>query len=221
MFVLKSHELFYSPKQIVLMKRVFVNLLRSALVLGAIVAASASALANYPSVLIKVGQGQRLQVEIQQLAGKTEVALVNALEETVFQETVGANQRYYAKTFNLANLETGEYTFVVRTSTREIRQPFSLQDRSVALDSKARREVFLPQIRLQEDAVEINLLNRQVATVRVSILTREGELVYEDVIPNVVSLGRRYNVSHLEDGEYTFVVRTPEREFYQNFQRGK
>ena len=61
LFVLKSHELFYSPKQIVLMKRVFVNLRNSALALGLMLTTAAAAMAaDYPSVLIKVVLGQFL-----------------------------------------------------------------------------------------------------------------------------------------------------------------
>lgn len=202
------------------MKTIQITLRNAILVAALLVTTLAQGFeAPQPNVLIKVGQSQKLIVSIQEVQDDTELHLIGANQETIYMESVNEHQRTYSKSFDLTNLDGGSYTLVVRIGNREIRQPFALREQQVALDSKKRYEVFLPQVKVTEQTVELNLLNRQVATVRVAILNVEGELVYEDTIPNVINVERRYNLEHLQRGAYTLVVRTPERVFYQDFTR--
>lgn len=170
-------------------------------------------------VLIKVGQHQNLTVHIEQITHQTEVLLLNAAEESMYSESVEKGQRTYDKTFDLSSLESGNYTLSVRTGNQEVRQPFSLKEHLVTLDHKKRFEVFLPQINITQESIDLNLLNRRLATVKVSILDSRGDLVFEDLVPNVLSVQKRYNLRHLNNGSYTLVVRTPDRVFYQDFAR--
>ncbi len=202
------------------MKTIQITLRNAMLIAALFISALAQGFAApQPNVLIKVGQSQKLIVSIQEIQDDTELHLLSANQETIYMESVHKHQRSYSKSFDLTNLDGGNYIVVVRTGNREVRQPFTLREQQVALDSKKRYEIFLPQVKVTQQTVELNLLNRQVATVRVAILNVAGELVYEDIIPNVINVERRYNLEHLQQGAYTLVVRTPEREFYQDFNR--
>ena len=171
------------------------------------------------NVLIEVRQKEQLTVHIEHITHLTEVHLLNATEELMYSESVKKGQHSYDKTFDLSSLESGNYTLSVRTGNQEVRQPFSLKEHLVTLDHKKRFEVFLPQINITSESIDLNLLNRRLATVKVSILDSRGDLVFEDLVPNVLSVQKRYNLRHLNNGSYTLVVRTPERVFYQDFAR--
>jgi hypothetical protein len=108
---------------------------------------------------------------------------------------------------------------IVRNGNREVRQPFSLLENQLSLDANSRYELFLPQVKISGEALEVNLLNRQVATVRVAILNQAGDLVFEDIVPNTIAVRRRYRLEKLDSGTYTVVVSTPEQVFYKDFSR--
>lgn len=168
-------------------------------------------------VRIEVKQAETLTVHIEQIAPQTEVSVRNDQDEPVYSETISPSQHVYDKTFDLSSLESGNYMVTVRTGNHEIRQPFSLREHIVTIDHKKRFEIFLPQINISQESIDLNLLNRRLATVKITILDNRGDLVYEDLVPNVLSVQKRYNIRHLENGHYTLVVRTPERVFYQDF----
>lgn len=202
------------------MKDVFVQMRRKAglaLVFMTLMVGAVFALPYSSGVLIRVGQDQKVVVAIQQVQDRMEVSLVNAAGQVIFREMVRSDR--YAKAFNLQDLEEGDYTVIVAARDREVRQPFTLLGQTVSMDERRRMELLLPQIRLQENAVDLNLSNPQVGQVRVSIIDRGGDLVFEDAIGPVVHVQRRYNLSKLPSGDYTFVVRTPERVLYQDFKR--
>ena len=195
--------------------------LRNAMLLGLCTLLPLTGFAGSPEspVFIKVGQNQKLVVEIRQVLENAELRLVNGHKETVYAEVVPTGKPTYAKSLNLEALQSGDYVLIVRNGNREVRQPFSLQENQLSLDANSRYELFLPQVKISGEALEVNLLNRQVATTRVAILNQAGELVYEDIIPNTIAVRRRYRLEKLDSGTYTVVVSTPEQVFYKDFSR--
>jgi hypothetical protein len=195
--------------------------LRNAMLLGLCALLPLTGFAGSPEspVFIKVGQNQKLVVEIRQVLENAELRLVNGNKETVYAEVVPTGKPTYAKSLNLEALQSGDYVLIVRNGNREVRQPFSLLENQLSLDANSRYELFLPQVKISGEALEVNLLNRQVATTRVAILNQAGELVYEDIIPNTIAVRRRYRLEKLDSGTYTVVVSTPEQVFYKDFSR--
>lgn len=209
----------YHQHQTVIMKYAMFTL-RNAMLLGlSLLPLMGFAGSPESPVFIKVGQNQKLVVEIRQVLENAELKLVNGNKETVYAEAVPMSKQTYAKALNLEAMQGGDYVLIVRNGNREVRQPFSLQENQLSLNANSRYELFLPQVKISGEALEVNLLNRQVATVRVAILNHAGELVYEDIIPNTIAVGRRYRLEKLDSGAYTVVVSTPEQVFYKDFSR--
>lgn len=202
------------------MKNLIVNLRKSALYALFMVALSAPSFAGAPDpsgVLLKVGKERKLSLTIPQVASTAEVRLLGYDSSVLFQET--AKQGRYSRVFDLNKMEAGEYTVVILHNGQETTQPFTVQANAINLDPARRNVVLLPQIKVQGDAVELRLANQQIARVRVAIVSLEGELVFEDLLPATAQVQRRYNLARLPKGSYTFAVHTPERALYQDFNR--
>lgn len=202
------------------MKNLIVNLRKSALYALFMVALAAPSFAGTPDpsgVLLKVGKERKLSLTIPQAASTTEVRLLGYDGGVLFQET--AKQGRYSKVFDLNKMEAGEYTVVILHNGQETTQPFTVQANAINLDPARRNVVLLPQIKVQGDTVELRLANQQIARVRVAIVSLEGELVFEDLLPAAAQVQRRYNLARLPKGSYTFAVHTPKRALYQDFNR--
>jgi hypothetical protein len=202
------------------MKNLIVHLQKSALLILAASALNAQAFASHPDpsgVSIKVGKERKLILNIPRIADYAEIRLTGPDGAVVYQEKV--NQGRYSRAFNLEEMAPGAYTASIALNGKEVAQPFILLENTIDLDPGQCSILQLPQIKMEADAVELRVANQQVASVRVAIVSQEGELVFEDVVPATIALQRRYNLSRLPQGTYTFAVHTPERTLYQQFNR--
>ena len=202
------------------MKNALVKLRNSALFVLALLATTAPSLAGAPDpseVFLKVGKERKLLLTIPQVTGNAEVRLMSVDGGILFQEKVQAGR--YSRVFDLSKMAAGAYTVSITHNGKETAQPFTLEENAIALDPARRNEVALPQIKVEENTVELRLSTRQAGRVRVAIVSLEGELVFEDVVPATTHVQRRYNLSRLPKGSYTFAVHTSERALYQNFNR--
>ncbi len=57
-----------------------------------------------------------------------------------------------------------------------------------------------------EVVFNVHYKTNETGTVRVSIVNKENQIVYSEVLTNVSSFTRPYNFSELNEGEYTIVV---------------
>jgi hypothetical protein len=204
-----------------IMKNLFERLQKSVLPVLAVIALNTQAFAQYPDhhaeLFMKVGKERKLILNIPRIADRAEIRLKGADGTIIYQETV--KQGRYSRTFNLAAMTPGAYTASIALNGKEVTQPFTVLEHAIELDPAHRSMVQLPQIKLEGDAIELRVANSQIANVRVAIVSQEGELVFEDVVPATIALQRRYNLTRLPQGAYTFAVHTPERSLYQQFNR--
>lgn len=202
------------------MKNLFDSFYKSVFLIMATFALGIPAFAENPDPLevsVKVGKERKLILNIPRIADHAEIRLTGPDGVVIYQERV--NQGRYSRVFNLEEMTPGAYTASIMLNGQEVAQPFTILENTIDLDPGQRSIVQLPQIKMEEDAVELRVANRQVASVRVAIVSEEGELVFEDVVPATIALQRRYNLTRLPKGGYTFAVHTPERSLYQQFNR--
>ena len=210
----------YLTQTILNMKQVIIHLRKIALAALAFFALASLSFAGTPDpsgALFKIGKERKLLLTIPRVAGNAEIRLLAKDGSILFQETV--RQGRYSKVFDLSKMEEGEYTAFVAHNGKETVQPFAIQANAIDLDPAQASVVVLPQIKVEGDAVELRMANQQIAKVRVAIVRTDGELVFEDLLPATAQVQRRYNLSRLPKGSYTFAVHTPERALYQDFSR--
>lgn len=202
------------------MKQVIIHLRKialAALAFFALVSLSFAGTPEPPGVLFKIGKERRLVLTIPRVAGSAEIRLLANDGSIVFQETV--RQSRYSRVFDLSKMAEGEYKAIVAHNGKETVQPFAVQADAIELDPVRASVVVLPQIKVEGDAVELRMANQQISKVRVAIVRTDGELIFEDLLPATAQVQRRYNLSRLPKGSYTFAVHTPERALYQDFNR--
>ena len=119
------------------------------------------------------------------------------------------------KVFDLKSLPNGDYEIVVSAENKELVQPFSIGFNSIALDATAKKAFFTPSFKVVDNKVDLTFLNSKIGNVDVSIIDASGNIVYEEAHKNILQLQKRYQLSNLNDGSYTMVVKTPQKAYYQ------
>lgn len=112
----------------------------------------------------------------------------------------------FAKKYNLAKLEKGNYRLVITKNAFKTIQPFELTDVNIVLNELERKDKFLPSISQKDKKIDVNVLLGNYSNVIVKIYDSTGKLAYSDKNYVVLTLHKRYDLSKLATGAYVVEV---------------
>jgi fibronectin type 3 domain-containing protein len=137
--------------------------------------------------------------------GDVTVALEDAFGANFATDKVKSTAKF-AKKYNLAQLETGNYRLVVTKNFVKTIQPFELTSRNIVLNELERREKFLPSIKHTGNTLDVNVLLGNYSNIVVRIYGNDGLVSFEDKNYVVLTLHKRFDLSKLPAGTYIVEV---------------
>ena len=130
--------------------------------------------------------------------------------------TEKAEDSAFARLYNLELLPEGTYKVSVQTGQKEVEQIFLVDNETITLNPKQRREFLLPLVKLDQKTVNVMMMNTRSTDVTVKITNSYGDVIFTDALGSVVKVEKRYDVASLERGRYQVVIETPDRTFYRD-----
>jgi hypothetical protein len=129
----------------------------------------------------------------------------NETGDNVFVDRI-KNSKTIGKTYNLKNLEAGNYTLILRNETSIMKTPFTVDIREVSFESTNSNTFHNPTISVIDNKLELNLLslNRDV---NILIENAQGEVIFQEANPKARNVQKVYNLNKLETGIYTMVIK--------------
>jgi hypothetical protein len=113
---------------------------------------------------------------------------------------------YFAKRYNLSQLEAGNYRLVVTKNAITTIQPFELTAKNVVLNELDRKEKFLPTVTLKNGKLDVNVLLGNYSNINVKVSNNEGTPIFADKNYVVFTLNKRYDMTKLPSGTYIVEV---------------
>ncbi len=113
---------------------------------------------------------------------------------------------YFAKKYNLSQLQMGNYRLVVTKNAIKTIQPFELTDRNVVLNELERKEKFLPSVSVKNGKLDVNVLLGNYSNINVKVYNTDGFVVYTDKNYVVLTLNKRYDMTKVAAGTYIVEV---------------
>ena len=113
---------------------------------------------------------------------------------------------YFAKRYNLSQLEAGNYRIVVTNNAFKTIQPFELTNKNVVLNELERKEKFLPTVTLKDRKLDVNVLLGNYSNINVKVFNNEGTPLFTDKNYVVLTLNKRYDTSNLPSSTYIVEV---------------
>jgi hypothetical protein len=147
--------------------------------------------------------------------GEVTVALEDAFGANFATDKIKPATRF-AKKYNLAQLEAGNYRLVVTKNFVKTIQPFALTNRDIVLNELERREKFLPSIKQSGKTLDVNVLLGNYSNIVVKIYGNEGLVSFEDKNYVVLTLHKRYDLAKLPAGTYIVEVLAGDETQYFN-----
>lgn len=130
------------------------------------------------------------------------------------------NERYrnvtsLSKKINLVNLPEGTYFVEVEDRAKIQAFAITMTGSELTVERQPEKDYFKPLFVQNGKFVDMCMLLLPEKSAMVSIFSNTGKLVLQEKVENETSLEKRFNVSNMEPGTYSFVVLTGERTFIQ------
>ncbi|WP_338876321.1 T9SS type A sorting domain-containing protein [Spirosoma sp. SC4-14] len=145
-----------------------------------------------------------------QTAQPVDVAIIDAEGHLLYRGVASKNQKG-TTSFNLNNLPDGQYFLTASNDTYWMSQVFTINGNSLTLDKNGLKQVLQPTVMAYDkNKFEVSLPANNVEEANVAIYDAQNVLVQTDTFSGAA---RRFDLSALPDGAYTFIVGPSQKQF--------
>lgn len=157
--------------------------------------------------VLPASEGKKLVVSFKQIEGNDlKYSIRDHFGYTYTEEDItGSNQ--YAKVLNLNDLADGEYIFSYQTNGLEKSTLLTIQGASLKISNKAKLKSYFTPVHWKQDGNKVNLFvdNESREALTVSILNKEGKLVFTRYFNENNDYLKRLDLANLDAGDYTLL----------------
>ena len=160
---------------------------------------------------VKVEKSEQKKVRIYTQPGAAvDVALIDADGNVLYRGIIAKNSKK-ATAFNLNNLPDGQYYLTAGNNAWWMSQGISIKANALSIDDRNIQQVTEPTLTAYEkNKIEVSLPNKNLTEANVAIYDAQNVLVQTDSFKGST---RRFDLSGLPDGAYTFVVGPNQKQF--------
>ena len=174
--------------------------------------------AHLPSfTIINAGLGKQFGLKVQQPAGERSLFKVSTPQgETIMSQRI--SDMDYSALYSLERLDEGEYLFILITSANEIRQPIRLTKRAIFYQLSSRQVIHFPEVVQKGRQLDVNYTNPALESFTIKLLTKGGEIYYEETFSGLADIEKRLNLLKLPAGIYHLQMRTAQGQWNEEIQ---
>ncbi|GAB4017488.1 hypothetical protein GCM10028808_48980 [Spirosoma migulaei] len=160
---------------------------------------------------VKVEKSEQKKVRVYTKPGTpVDLALIDAEGNVLYRGVISKNNQK-ATSFNLNNLPDGQYFLTAGSNAWWMSQGITIKANSVAIDERNLQQVAEPTLTAYEkNKIEVVLPSKNVEESTVAIYDTQNVLVQVDTFKGST---RRFDLSGLPSGAYTFVVGPNQKQF--------
>ena len=166
--------------------------------------ATTAAMSTEPKIDLKTGNDAKsLVLEMDATSGTSEIRLTDSNDNIVHYENV--SKASYARTFNLKNLENGTYHFSVESLRERVVYTLNMKNGEIKITDK-RGSSQIPVLRISGEKIHINLLNKDLSTVKIKVFNSNNEPLKSQVFKGDLTIGQVFNFENALKDNYLVVV---------------
>lgn len=160
---------------------------------------------------VKVEKSEQKKVRVYTKPGKpVDVAIIDADGNVLYRGTITKNATR-STSFNLANLPDGQYFLTASNDAWWMSQGLTIKANAVNVDERNVQQLAEPTLTAYEkNKFEVTLPSKNVQEATVAIYDTQNVLVETDTMRGS---SRRFDLSSLPSGAYTFVVGPAQKQF--------
>lgn len=165
---------------------------------------------NLPGFLIiNAGLGKQFGLKIEGLDQQSQADFsVKSLKgEVLLRQKISGKD--YQGIYSLELLQEGDYVFILKTNSSEIRQPVRLTKRAIQYQLTQREVIYYPEVILKGRQLDVNFKNPNAEDFSIHLQTKNGEVLYQETLTGLQGIEKRINLLQVPVGEYLIKMITP------------
>lgn len=171
---------------------------------------------------VKVAENSSLVLQLSNVKeAQIQVTLKDLYGVTLHDETLMQHNLDLRK-YNLQELPSGSFSLIVAYDDVIKIQPIKKENDVILIEEDKVQTIFRPTFRQHDTYVDLNMLCLSDKKLTIMIEDDKGQIIYSEVNQPKGTLEKRFNLSKLAEGSYSFSVRFSghilNREFKEKFQ---
>lgn len=160
---------------------------------------------------VKVEKSEQKKVRVYTQPGSSvDVAIIDVDGTVLYRGLISKNTKG-ATSFNLNNLPDGQYYLTAGNNAWWMSQGLTIKGNAVNVDARSLQQVAQPVLTAYEkNKIEVTLPTQNVDEANVAIYDAQNVLIQTDTFKGA---SRRFDLSAMPDGAYTFVVGPTQKQF--------
>jgi len=126
------------------------------------------------------------------------------------------NNESFTQDFDFTSLKNGYYTLEVNKDFQIDVTPFTIISEEVLFHKKAKKIIFKPVMRIEENKILITKLNFEAASLSV-LIYYENDLIFKDIAKGGDLLNRVYSLQKDKKGDYKVILKANNRTYINEF----
>ncbi|ELR70730.1 hypothetical protein C900_03503 [Fulvivirga imtechensis AK7] len=144
-------------------------------------------------------------------ASRINVSLKDSYDFELYKESY-KNKNNYVKGFDLEPLPDGQYFLEIESNETIEKFSLSIRNNWLSIDQESRLVMHKPRVTQKGNNMDVALLNTD-STLKLSILDKANEVIFQEIVADNGNLSRRYDISQLDPGYYTVLIEVAGRNF--------
>lgn len=165
---------------------------------------------NLPGFLIiNAGLGKQFGLKIEGLdqQSQADFSVKSVKGEVLLRQKISGKD--YQGIYSLELLQEGDYVFVLKTNSSEIRQPVRLTKRAIQYQLAQREVIYFPEVILKGRQLDVNFKNLNAEDFSIQLQTNNGDVLYKETFNGLQGIEKRINLLQVPTGEYLLKMITP------------
>lgn len=163
---------------------------------------------NNPVNLISNTESKTFILDAKNYTDRTlNIEIIDHEELILLSHTIDTRKQEAIK-INMENLPDGIYTVVVEDAMKTVEKRVIIKNDALIVDAEFTGINHKPIFNQNEDFFDLSWLQLNDNKVEIKISDSEDIPVFEEILSHNGSIQRRYDISRLEKGEYTFWIQS-------------
>lgn len=190
------------------------NLLKSSLLVIAILMTTITlAKNNDPSIKIRLVESKLIQLTMDVTIKMVEVTVKSSNGEIIYSEK--SENLNLSKKYDLKNLPIGSYVMEIESQTKVKLIPFNVLTKSIELNEKKENVYYKPIVRKEGSSVFISKLALNNEALEILLYDLNSNKLFSERLEGNAILERKLNLLNLESGDYSLILRSGGKTFYE------
>jgi len=152
-------------------------------------------------------------------AGIITITIIDETGNAVFSKKQKTKDSFEQK-YDLKDFDKGIYSLKIEDETKIINQPFSITEKEVIVDSKAKTFTYKPYLRFNEatNSLAVNWMKSDISAYEIKIEDEDSNLLLKESLENNQIIHRSYDFSQLKEGTYYITIKDSLHTYYETLE---